>query len=383
MITKYVDCASLSFQATLPDQSSYGVLVAKRAYQIGRDGIPEPRPEQELLVFGDQAYGEINETSLLYPSDVVPYKPRTDIVLAANSHAPGGAPQRRWSCAVTVHGPRPLHSVLVVHGPRQWLPRWRMGTPEGFSPRGTGFTGWQLSEAEPVTQVPVRWERAWGGQNTDPADPERIVVQEGNPIGCGWIDPEMTDHTQPVPAPQLEGPDAPLNDPYQIHEPACFAPVMPAWLPRRTRGGTFDQAWMDAQRPWWPADYQFRYHNAAPDGLQVDGYLEGGETIQVFNLVEGMPECGITLPATGMIAHLGTMAVRMNMDTVLLDIRSPYPEDWLITTTWRLVTPPVMDYDITLDELDLASSRYQAARRAMTPEQVAMALRLDKESAYV
>jgi hypothetical protein len=55
MLEKHVDCAALVFQATLPDRRSYGVVVAKRAYQIGREGLPEPRPEQELLTFGDEA----------------------------------------------------------------------------------------------------------------------------------------------------------------------------------------------------------------------------------------------------------------------------------------------------------------------------------------
>ncbi len=383
MLEKYVDCASLTFQATLPDRRSYGVVVAKRTYQIGQDGFPEPRPEQELLAFGDEGYGEINESSLLYPSDVVPFKPRTDIVLAAVSHAPGGVPHKSWSCGLKVHGRQPLQQALVVYGPRQWLPRWRTGTPEGFTPRQSGFSGWQLGEPEPVMHVPVLWEHAWGGQIADPSDPGRVVACEENPLGCGWIDPKMTDHSRPVTAPQLEWPWQPITDANARYTPAGFGPVMPAWLPRRSRGGTFDQLWMDTQRPWWPGDYDFRYHNAAPDPLQVDGFLKGGETVQVFNLVEGMPECAITLPPTGMITFLGGMAVRMNMDTLLLDIRSPYPEDWLISTTWRLVLPPAMDDGIAVDEYELSSQQYQDARPAFTPDNVALALSIDKEPADV
>lgn len=383
MLHKNVDCASLTFEATLPDRRSYGVLVAKRTYQIGRQGLPEPRPEQELLVFGDHAYGEVNETSLLYPTDVVPYKPRTDVLLAANSHAPSAQPQQSWACGIRVQGRRSFTRTLNVHGPRQWVPRWRIKTPNGFSPRRPDFAGWHLSDPEPTRQVPIRWEHAWGGANTDPSDPTQIAVREENPIGCGWIDPHLTDHTKPVPAPQLEWPVAPLGDPYQICTPACFAPVMPAWLPRRPLGGTFDQAWMETGQPWWPADYDFRYHNAAPDALQSEAFFDGNEALQLFNLIDGMPECEIALPASAIVADLGGMNMRMNLDTVLLDVREPYPEDWLIALTWRLVLPPVMDYEITLSACDLGSSLYQTARPATTPNAVAMAQRQERESQHV
>jgi len=231
-------------------------------------------------------------------------------------------------------------------------------------------------------QVPIRWEHAWGGQVSDPADPEHVTVREGNPVGCGWIDPERTDHTQPIPAPQIEWANESISDPYKVYEPACFGALMPAWMPRRALGGTYDQLWMDGQRPYWPLDYDLGYHNAAPRSLQTNGYLGGAETVMLYNLVDGFPECGVTLPETGMLAILGNMTVRMNLDTLMLDIRSPYPEEWLITTTWRLPVPPVMDYDIVLDEVHLAHVRYQNAHAAFTPQQVASRLLLDMETPH-
>lgn len=381
MLNKLVDCASHQFQATLPDARVYNVLVAKRAYEFGASGLLLPRQEQELLYFSDEAYGEINETSMLYPSDVVPYKPASDVVIAAKAHAPDNRPSKSWECGVVIEGEKRLEQRLKVYGPRKWEPRWRLGTPEEPSPKRRGFSKWVLSDPEPAISVPIRYEYASGGQQSRTlADgSEEILVREENPLGKGWIDPELTDHTKPIPAPQLEWINDEIIDPDKAYAPACFGPIMPAWLPRRILGGTFDQDWIDNKRPWWPEDYDFAYHSAAPKALQWGGFLRGDETIYFENMVAGSPTFELKLFGTGLLACYGSIEQQMALDSLLIDIRSPDKEDWLITLTWRLVMAPDMAEAITLDEVFVAHPRYKQARAPFTPGDVAKHVKEEKE----
>lgn len=359
MLEKSVDCATLVFQATLPDAREYDVVVAKRAYQIDRRGFVEARPEQELLNFDDHCHEDVNTSSLLYPSDVVPFKPRSDIILAANSYAPSGSPTQ-WTAGITVTGRKMLHRELVVHGPRQWVPGKLSG-------------GWKMTKSATVDQVPLRWEQAWGGQIIDPSDPNVVHVQEENPLGTGWIDKRLSPKEAPVAAPQLEWPGQPIRDPYAVYDPACFAPMLPAWMPRRALGGTFDQAWMDKQRPFWPNDYDFGYHNAAPRALQVDGYLEGSERLHLTNMIFEAPDWTINLPQTALVARISGRDIAMNMDTLLLDVRSPYPEDWLLTLTWRVVLPAGEGEGVHLREVERSDPVLTSLTPAPTPSDVAVA----------
>lgn len=373
MLTKLTSCASHQFQATLPDARSYSVLVAKRAFEFGTSGALVPRQEQELLYFSDEAYGEINKTSLLYPSDIVPYKPASDIVIAANTYTPVDRPAKSWECGVLIEGETCLEQRLKVYGPRNWEPKWRLGTPNKPSSKRLGFSRWVLSDAEPTTSVEIRYENAWGGLLTKTLDDgtEETLAREENPLGKGWIDPELTDHTKPIPAPQLEWVGDEINDPDKAYAPACFGPVMPAWLPRRPLGGTFDQDWIENKRPWWPEDYDFAYHNAVPKALQWDGFLRGDETVLLKNMVAGSPSFELKMFETGLLACYGDTEQKMALDTLLLDIRSPDKDDWLITLTWRLVLPPDMVETITLDEVFVAHQRYKQARAPFAPGDVA------------
>lgn len=384
MLTKLTDCASHQFQATLSDARTYNVLVAKRAYEFGASGMLLPRQEQELLYFSDEAYGKINETSLLFPSDIVPYKPASDIIIAANANAPNDRPTKSWECGIAIEGEKRLEQCLKVYGPRKWEPKWRFGTPDEPSPKRHGFSKWVMSDPEPATSVPIRYENAWGGQHTRTSDDgsEEILVREENPLGAGWIDSELTDHTKPVPAPQLEWIGEEISDPYKTYTPACLGPIMPAWLPRRPLGGTFDQDWVDNKRPWWPDDYDFAYHNAAPKALQWEGFLRGDETIRFENMVMGAPEFDLELFGTGLLACYGNTEQQMALDTLLLDLRAPDKEDWLITLTWRLVLPPDLAEAVTLDEVFVAHQRYKQAHAPVAPEDVAKNLEEEDEVAH-
>ena len=52
-----------------------GSFVVKATYRLRPDDLPEPWPEEPLLVSGDKPTPDDPENSLDYSSDFVPYKP--------------------------------------------------------------------------------------------------------------------------------------------------------------------------------------------------------------------------------------------------------------------------------------------------------------------
>ena len=239
--------ATMRFYNTDQRGREFGVLLAKGTYTIEADGTMQVAECQDPLVLTDTYHGALNVSALRMPSDLVPYKPRTDIIFDAVARAPGGVERRAWMCSIRVEGRTLLEKHLRVSGARCWEPTSSLptqllrllGKEEGRSLA----RGWQLSEPDPVLELPLRYEYAYGGfltrTNIDLGEP-RIEVDHHNPIGRGWLDPDATARDQPVPAPQIEAPDEPIISPYQAYKPQGVGPIPPAWLPRRPLGGTYD-----------------------------------------------------------------------------------------------------------------------------------------------
>lgn len=322
----------------------FDILIVKASYVFNRAGRLVRSPEQEPLNFTDRCYGEVNVSSLCEPSDLVPYKPCTDILVSANAHAPEGRAATQWRAGISVAGAdHRLSHHLRVLGPRWLMPRWLPGTREALKEEWQTqrhmFRGWRLSQPEPATVVPLRWEHVYGGM-CETGD--GLATDERNPLGCGWINSDHTDRRKPLPAPQLEAPGAPYEGPESDLEPVGFGPVPPAWLPRRPLGGTFDQRWIDEVWPHWPEDYDFAYHNSAPPQLRWPGFLSGEERVVLSNLRPEQGEMGFDLPGEPVFAQVeekdGRVArYRMNLDTLYLDLTPGKMADVLITLTWRLV----------------------------------------------
>lgn len=117
----------------------------------------------------------------------------------------------------------------------------------------------------PFTQIPLRWERAFGGLNL----PE-------NPMGRG-IEPWIAEDGRKFFF---------LARSYEQRlPPVCFAPLSPQWQPRLGREGTRDQHWATFVAPLPPRDYDPRAAQAAPEDQWLkSGYWQGDERIDLTNL---------------------------------------------------------------------------------------------------
>lgn len=315
----------------------FDILIVKSSFQLNDDFELVPAIEQEPLTFSDTCFGEVNVTSLHSPSDLVPYKPRTDVVILANSFAPDGKPTTDWTCGVSVSGTAGFVNKLRVTGPRNWMQK--------------GRKGWSLSQPEKVDHVPLRYEHAFGGEITVAG--EGIITDERNPLGVGLINKDGM-YDAPVPAPQIEAASLPIRDPHRRYEPEGFGPIPPAWLPRRPLGGTYDADWLENTWPHWAADYDFAFHNSAGKGMKAAGFLTGDETITLTNLRADCPKLTLQLPGDTLIAHLvdhegGRKMVALNLDTVYIDVLPEDPLDCLVALTWRM---PFLDANVARLEID-------------------------------
>lgn len=318
----------------------FNILIVKATYAFDAEFNLCASPEQEPLNFSDQCHEDVNTSALRYPSDLVPFKPQAEVLLTANAFAPGPA-LAQWRCGFGLRGAAgQIRAELDVTGPREWRPRWRRSpnADEPASAADPDFLGWDLTEPEPVSTVPLRYELAFGGLQPRGAE---ILADERNPLGCGWVDRDWTDHRLPQRVPQILQPGVPISDPYHCPAPTGFGPIPPAWLPRRPLGGTYDAAWRAERWPHWAKDYDFAFHNSAPPFLRLPGGFSGDEQILLHHLRPEKPDITFWLPGEAVVARLtatdGTsrqMALRA--DTLLLDLTAERPEDCLVTLTWRL-----------------------------------------------
>jgi hypothetical protein len=356
---------------------NFGVVIVKATYEIDDAGQLVIAEEQAPMMFTDACHGAVNISSLWHPSDLVPNKPRTDVIVNAVAYAPDGVASPNWTCGVQVEqdGVTILDQKLCVTGPRHWLPVWKRPLKDDerrdWRAHRKDFECWTLSQPEPVLQVPLHYELAYGGTVAKGLDSEGQPVFDDdprNPIGRGRIDREWTDHTQPQSAPQIELANELIADPYANYIPQGLGPIPCSWEPRLPLAGTYDQNWIDNIWPNWAPDYDFAYHNSAHPNLIAPTYLQGDEEVTLVGLCAGQNVAALKLPGHRMIVELvrpeGTIdAKSMKLDTVFLDIASENVTDWRVFLSWRI--------NFTPDSYVMAGIRFQYGHDSSTQEPAA------------
>ena len=362
-VTNHTPWPSQYFQHVDPFDEIFHVMVCRTTYRLaqrgGADGeafepVLLPPGEQPPLCEADQYRAAINASSVIQESDLAPYKPKCDVlVVNARAYSPKGRPSARWQAGFGFG--EAIRKVFQVTGPRE---------------RTKGLLGWQLSAPEPVTQVPIVYELAFGGPNTvsaqqaldelaaaphlGPAEEARVAqaIEElpehapNNPIGRGrdpepllralegvralleaqrgldWAQVQRTYRA----APQIEALDTPFTG--QADYPVVgLGPMGRWWQPRLALTGTHGEAWKATQWPRSPRDHDYRYWNCAPEDQQI-AYPQGGETVALIHLTPPAGSGGDTmrfaLPRQDLQLLLRLSAgpllfAPMHIDTVIID----------------------------------------------------------------
>ncbi|XXT25186.1 DUF2169 domain-containing protein [Sorangium sp. So ce429] len=280
--------------------SSRLTVVCKATYLLA-PGLPALHQEQLPPREADAYWDDRPDRSLAAPSDLVPFKPRADVLLLGSAHAPAGKPVRSIPVRLCVGA---LDKALVAFGDRFW-------TRDG-----------RLLDGPAATRIPLRYERAAGGPFTwNPAG----IPRDARPDPRGL-----------VPLPNLQPPGLHVTTREQRIEPIGFGPIAPQW-PMRQEKLARCPGWHMSER-WYehplPEGFDPGFFNAAPPDQQLQE-LRGAETILLEHLHPEHPRLATRLPGArprAVVERDGAPPeeLRLTCDTLVVDT-----DLGLLTLVWR------------------------------------------------
>ncbi|WP_075335897.1 DUF2169 family type VI secretion system accessory protein [Archangium gephyra] len=294
------------------------VIVVKGTFSIGADGSTKLADEQAPLVYADEHFGEPASTSIRYECDFAMSKPRTDVIVNGQAVAPGG--KRVSSLLVSLEIGHLNKKVLVI-GDRHWE---------------RGLVGIRASEPAPFVQIPLVYERAFGGTDYSHPDSRHHGAELRNPVGRGFRKNPKAGDVEGLPLPNIEAPQQLISTWKDTPPPAGFSGLGRGWLPRITYAGTYDERWMTEVRPLLPHDFDPQYFLSAPRDQQVP-HLKGGEIIRCTNMTLDrelrVQVPSIQVPITCRFQSRNEQ-ISPILDTVVLE-----PDRRRLLAVWRAAVP--------------------------------------------
>jgi hypothetical protein len=249
--------------AKFPDASGVDTLyvIVTATFEL----IPKLQLADKQLepVLSDEYNCEPSSSSVRCASELHLGKPGTDVILVGHARTPRGKPATNLHVGVKLG---PVEKMLQVFGDRTW---------RGIEP----------SKAEPFVQMPLLYERAFGGSIR--AEGKILETDDRNPVGVG-LAIARAQAAFGDPLPNIEDPRQLLQE-GSLPEPAGLGCIAPAWLPRRNFAGTYDERWQRTRAPYLPDDFDARYFHCASEGLRFDRCLKGGEPLVLLGVSERGP----------------------------------------------------------------------------------------------
>lgn len=306
---------------TIPMLDEHGqmlvVAIAKATFGFDAQGRVFRTERQKPVQLTPEYYGDPADSSLRFDVDTALEKPATDVVLIGKARSNKG-PVESLDVGVRVG---PVQKVARVFGDRTWL-------LDG----GTVL----LSRAKEFEEMPLVYERTFGGWDRSDEDPRKHSYEPRNPVGTGAGRP-LRSNGETLKAPNIVEPND-RKASYGAGTPVGFGFVAPDWAPRAGLAGTYDASWEQTRKPLLPGDFSRRFFNAASEGLVASGYLRGDELVTLVNLGSAakiefaLP--GVAPPEITLAFRSGGSAVISGpLDTVLIDT-----ETMTVSLVWRAST---------------------------------------------
>lgn len=378
--------AAMQFDIIDQHETAFHVFVAKIGYTLGPCDANGLATLSELdtpvqLNTQDRHDGDDPAASVLEESDFAPYKPACDVIVNAIAYAPQGKPVRQFEVGLSMAPAPPAHGeqqaapallinkTLTICGARWFkkksalrrLLQWplRLITLGLVRPNP-----WRLSAPAPVTQLPLRYEYALGGQCRIDRDAPAALAHDAcqtNPLGRGFTRRWFLDatHSASLPAPQIGASGRPCDarqlwrgaNGEPLPAPAGMGPVGRVWHPRRALVGHIEdkEQWQPDDIPRLPPDFDFAYWNSAPLDQQCP-YPSGRERITLANLCradepaasidrDGNVMLRIELPHQAMFVLAINRANELTMLPLVIDSVTIDPEARRLDLVWRGCLP--------------------------------------------
>ena len=302
-IKNYTPFPMLCYEGRGVDDAPFDTVVVRVTMDLGGRRVLRLAEEQTPLAFKDEWHGEVARSSVRTESDLAPAKLCSDIVVVGSARAPGGAPLPSWPVRVKVGV---IEKHLRVTGPRAWV---------------RGERGFTLTEPEPCTEVPIRYELAFGGVARQ-GDEE--IAFEANPLGVGFTPTLAHEARDRIEAPRIEDPRDPVVELGKAYRPEGLGVWGRTWPPRVRFAGTYDDAWKKDRWPKLPLDFDFAYWSSAHPDLIAPGLLRGNEEIVLAGF-DAAGERRYKLPGHDMFVLLERApgeaeSRKLFLDTLTLDL---------------------------------------------------------------
>jgi hypothetical protein len=247
-------------------------VVVKGTWTIDERPVPAASPVP--IFISDQLASDDPASPVRFESDLVPFKPRADVVLVGHAYAPSGEPVTQLFAGVRVGQ---LSHAIAVFGDREW---------RGHSNQLPTF-----SAPRPFAAMELVYERAFGGID----GPAGMYCME-NLVGTGFIGKNTRERVDHLRLPNLEDRRNLITSWDSRPRPVGFGFYGRGWMPRLAYAGTYDEQYVSGRYPLPPVDFSYRFFNGAHPDLQVDGYLGGGEEVTLLNVCPETPDMRFRLP---------------------------------------------------------------------------------------
>jgi hypothetical protein len=329
-----------------PDGAPILSVLGKKTYTFANGKAAVEADQQEPILEADEYWnnGKPQSHPVRVESDLVAFKPMTDVIILAKAHAPAGRPIKVLDVGVQVGAARRIARVF--------------GNRKAFvTPTGLGFT-----EPEPFTEMPLDYGHAYGGKDEKSEDGFQFTYLK-NQVGKGFVIKDTPKSIQDLALPNVEDPQRLLTPDTlalgqfdrwkQAPDPVGFGYVNKNSHPRFTLAGLPPDQWAEAEADRQkalkkapeigtkpsnapaqvPPMLNPQFFNGASKGLALP-YLKGDEAFKFAYLDASVAQFSFNLPGVRPIAWLdvgkGPADMAMALHTVVVDM-----EKKRLTMVWR------------------------------------------------
>jgi len=356
-------------------------VVCKRTYHVDSHGrlsrAPEPVPLFEDFILDPAA-----STVLVHDTDLVPFKPLTDVLVLGHAYSPKPA----TSVLTAVRIGERSKQVLAMGDRRASLSR-------------TGQVS--FSAPEPFERMPLGYDRAYGGIDAvaearlgDPTAPIKACLPREaqgpgsseysyprNFAGKGYLIEATPDAVETLVLPNLEDPADRLTPDRvvvgstrawpKMPLPASYGVVDYGWFPRIAFMGVVPlhepehAVFEEVRRGFAPAsiltetflspdpEVDFRFTSCGSLGLQLP-HLSGDEEIVLYNLHPSLPKWEIRLPGERPAIATDGRNGKMNKTNPVIQTITIEPDQDRVTVVWRGAARAIRPYmPIELENMPL------------------------------